>query len=375
MNIGPRIWKTGLAVTLTLWITAMLQLEHSHLAAVAAVIALQPTITDSLRKGWERIQATAIGVALAVLVLYLLGSDPALVGLTVVVTIVIAVRYNLTGSIGLATVTVVVIMVGVGQTTVTYALQRIIILPFIGISVAVVINYVFSPPEYSTRFKDSLLNLNECIEMLMMRAVNCFLTSKQLDQHRAAQLKEQLEERYEEAKENFHRYAAEQGHRRQPHSPRSEWIRTHERALETLWFIAQRVLDMNHLAEERCERTGGFRKASKEYEGLLIPIQHMLFLIISLEKNLVEDFLDPDEKGDIRISEQMDELNGLRLELQQEIDRWQQGRLGVDHIRSLMDMVILLYDLDQISELLAGLNQLRTDSRRDSVGPSGAGGD
>lgn len=363
MNIGPRIWKTGLAVTLTLWITTVLNLEHSHLAAVSAVIALQPTISDSLKKGWERMQGTAVGVALAVMVLSLVGSDPILIGITVVVTIVIALRYNLTGSIGLATVTVVVIMAGVGQTTVVYALQRIVILPFIGISVAVAINFLFSPPEYSGRFRESLLKLNEVVEMLMMRVVNCFLTAKELEAPHAAQMKERLYERYEEARQNLYRYAADPGYRWQPQRLGSERVRSHERVLEILWFIAQRVLDIGHLVQERCQRAEASEEEdTAQYDSLMIPIQQMLFLIINLEKNLVEDYLAPDDERDIRICRQMRELEELRRDLRQEIDRWQQGHLGPGHIRSLLEVVILLYDMDQICQRLSALNELRKPS-------------
>ena len=356
MNIGPRVWKTGLAVTITLWLAGLLSLEHTYLAAVAAIISLQPTIIDSLKKGWERMLATAISILLSLVVIHLFGSDPLVIGLTVVVTLLICLRYGLTGSIALATVTVVVIMDGVGETTLNYAVQRIIVLPFIGISVAVIINHFFSPPEHSTLLKKSLMDLNECIELLMMRVVSSFLSCKRLPSSQELPLIDRLHDSYEDAKQNLNLYAAEQGYRWYATEARPEKIRVYERALELLWSVAEKVLDIGHVAHERCERA---QEPTTEYSDLLSPLQETLSLIGSLSEDLLENLLEPKEERKARIESQISEIEPLRECLRRRINEWQRGHLGEDHIKSLMEIVTLVYALDQICKRLLELKQIQ----------------
>ncbi len=355
MNIGPRVWKTGLAVAITLWFTELFALEYGYLAAVAAIISLQPTISDSLKKGWERIQATAIGIALALLAVTTLGSDPLLIGLVVIVTLLICLRYQLTGSIGLATITVVVIMAGVGATTWTFALQRVVILPFVGISIAVAINYLFSPPEHQSRLKDSLLQLNEGIEVLIMRVVNRFLTAKPIDHDPQRDLTERIERRYDEARECLTRFAAERGYRWQIPQTQLEQVRRLERALDILWFNAQRVLDISYLAEERAKRLQSGDEADPQYQALVGPIQEMLLSIVSLERYLVEELFDPNPERRDAIEQLGDDLERRRDTLHSEVDSWQRHHQGTTSVRPLMEMVNLMYDLDRIAQRLGEL--------------------
>lgn len=366
--IGPRVWKTGLAVTITIWLASLLQLEYAYLAAIAAIISLQPTITDSFIKGWERIQATAIGAIIALLMLFTLGNNPLLVGLAIIITILVCLKFGWTESINLACVTVAIIMTGGRDDTVSYAVHRATILPFLGIIVAVIINLLFSPPQHIETVKKSLRDLNEGIELLMMRVINSFLTCENYSQEHIDQLVDRIYHLHDEAKQKLAMYKNERGYKRYFGSKHKSFneIDKMEKALELLWLIAQRVIDIQYVAEQRCNRLSGIRNPSTQYNDLLNSVQEFLFLTTSLEKNLLENFLESDDNRVEIISNQIEEITTLREELREKINNWQESHLGPAHIRSLIEIATLVYDLDQICNLLFQFQSLTQEKNEDT---------
>ncbi|WP_158212308.1 FUSC family protein [Natranaerobius trueperi] len=359
MVIGPRVWKTGLAVTITLWIAELFSLEYPYLAVIATIISLQPTITDSLKKGWERIQATAIGVIIALAIMFVLESTPIFVGIAVILTILICLRYGWTESITLASVTVVIIMAGSRDDTFGYALQRSTVLPFVGIIIAVAINLLFSPPQYLEMVKKSLRDLNEGIELLMMRVINSFLTCENYSPEHIQQLVDKIYVLYEDAKEKFNMYQNERGYKKYFNGKKAAELSNLERVLEIMWLIAQRVIDIQNVTDERCGRISKIENPSTQYNDLLNSVQEFLFQTTALEKNLIENYLEPNENRKDIIERQIEEITTLRESLRERINDWQESHLGPTHIRSLIEIATLVYDLDQICNLLFKLKELQ----------------
>lgn len=51
MKIGPRTLKTGIAVTLSLVVANLLKIDSPDYAVIAAIIVMQPSVSDSWQKG------------------------------------------------------------------------------------------------------------------------------------------------------------------------------------------------------------------------------------------------------------------------------------------------------------------------------------
>lgn len=165
-KIGLRIWKTAIAVAVSIAICRLLGLTHPVFAGVAAIICVQPTVAGSLKKGLERMQATVIGAAISVIALTLLYHVPQLtvvrpvfVAAAVVLAMVACIKLGWMDSLVLAGATVVVVMVlPQDENIYTYAASRTII-TLIGVIIATVVNIVFFPPEYTRSVKKKLLEL------------------------------------------------------------------------------------------------------------------------------------------------------------------------------------------------------------------------
>lgn len=181
LRIGLRIWKTAVAVALSIGVCRLLELEHPVFAGVAAIICLQPTVAGSLRRGIERMQATVIGATFSVAslmivehVAWLMPVKPVVVAITVLLVMVATIRLGWHDSLVLAAATVVVVMVlPKGENIYAYAASRTVI-TLIGVVVATAVNMALFPPEYTRSIRAKLLDLCSTTEVAYRLAVESF---------------------------------------------------------------------------------------------------------------------------------------------------------------------------------------------------------
>ncbi|WP_062052088.1 aromatic acid exporter family protein [Bacillus sp. JCM 19034] len=161
MKLGARIFKTGLAVILSLYIASWIGLEPPTFAALTAALAVQPSIYRTFQTIVDQFQANIIGAALAVLFVLTLGADPFVVGLTVVLAIALILKIKLEPTtIPIAIVTIIIIMESPDAHFIEFALSRFSLI-LLGVCSAFVINLLFIPPKYETKLYQKLLDVSE----------------------------------------------------------------------------------------------------------------------------------------------------------------------------------------------------------------------
>lgn len=148
-NIGPRMVKTGLAVALTLLITGILEMELEIVAAIAAVLAMQPSIMRSFKYIKEVIISNGIGLIFALLGMVLVGNNPISVGAVVIISIAINIRLGLNKTVSLTVLTIVNMMLASYEDTINfiYVLERLSLVG-IGVISAFIVNVVVYPPDH-----------------------------------------------------------------------------------------------------------------------------------------------------------------------------------------------------------------------------------
>ena len=67
MKLGARIFKTGIAITLALYLASWLGLPTPVFAGIAAIFAIQPSIYRSFLTIVDQVQANIIGAATAII--------------------------------------------------------------------------------------------------------------------------------------------------------------------------------------------------------------------------------------------------------------------------------------------------------------------
>ena len=176
MNIGARIIKTGLAVTLAITICKALGIQPASFAAITAVVNMQPSVSKSLKNAWEQISVHVIGVVLAAIMGFALGTGPLVMGLAVIIVIVICNRIGWTGAISLGIVSVIFILDSPPEQFLSHAGIRSLAV-FVGLAVAISVNRLLAPPHYREKFFAEVESLFEDTSQYFLTSFHSFINA------------------------------------------------------------------------------------------------------------------------------------------------------------------------------------------------------
>ncbi|PKK40244.1 hypothetical protein ABB02_00455 [Clostridiaceae bacterium JG1575] len=159
-RVGMRTLKTGFAVFLAALVARPLNPDNQFVLLFTALIAMDSTVSATFENGIKRTMATAVGAAVALLMVYTHLSLYLAVPVAVMLLIVVANRLKLSGSIGISGgVTILILLNGYsGVEPYLYALLRMRD-TIIGIGIAMAVNLLISPPRHSLRLLDETQGL------------------------------------------------------------------------------------------------------------------------------------------------------------------------------------------------------------------------
>lgn len=169
MALGPRVLKTGIAVTIALYLGTLLNLPSPVIAAVATIFAVQPTIYRSWRYLLDQLKTNTLGAIIALCVSMVFPHDPIIVGLTCIVVIMICLQIKMEITIGVTLVTVISVMEASGRWD--YAAMRFL-QTIVGIGVAAFVNVVFFPPKPEVQYLKQLDAVFHRMSLLLRTAVS-----------------------------------------------------------------------------------------------------------------------------------------------------------------------------------------------------------
>ncbi|SET57899.1 Uncharacterized membrane protein YgaE, UPF0421/DUF939 family [Oceanobacillus limi] len=166
-NIGPRMVKTGLAVALSLLVTEVLGLHLEIVAAIASVLAMQPSIMRSYAYIKEVIVSNSIGLGFALFGYFLLGTHPLSVGAVVIISIAINIKLGLYKTVSLTVLTIITMMLGHSDgISLVYIMERLSLVA-IGVLSAFVINVVVFPPNHEKNLFKMIKEASEKTNFLL----------------------------------------------------------------------------------------------------------------------------------------------------------------------------------------------------------------
>ncbi|MUV39138.1 UPF0421 protein [Lentibacillus sp. JNUCC-1] len=145
--VGSRVVKTGVAVFLTAWICNLLNWPPVF-AVITAIVTLEPTVADSIKKGIVRFPASAIGSFYAVLFISLFGNSPITYTFAAVFTIATCFRLKLHAGLLVATLTAVAMVEVIHSNFVVSFFIRLGTTTT-GLVVSTIVNMFVLPPDYT----------------------------------------------------------------------------------------------------------------------------------------------------------------------------------------------------------------------------------
>lgn len=149
---GARLIKTGIAVFITATICYFYDLPVVF-AVIIAIATIEPTASDSIRKGMIRFPAALIGAGLAMTFTYWFGHIPITYTLAAVFTIYICIALKLEAGALIATITAVA-MIPVTQDHYFLTFIERVGTTTIGLVISTFVNFLIMPPHFSDEIKN-----------------------------------------------------------------------------------------------------------------------------------------------------------------------------------------------------------------------------
>lgn len=178
MKIGFRNIKTAIAVFLCLVVSKILKLEYSFYAVIAAIISMESTISRSFITGKNRMLGTILGAVIGLLFALIKPESPILCAIGIVIIISLCNRLKWSKSVTIAGIVFIAIMVNMnGKNPWLYSLNRIID-TFIGITIAVLVNYFIVPPNGLYKLHEDCLSLSDMFSNIIENSITNIKSDK-----------------------------------------------------------------------------------------------------------------------------------------------------------------------------------------------------
>ncbi|MFD0711932.1 aromatic acid exporter family protein [Paenibacillus sp. GCM10027626] len=196
MTIGARVFKTGLAVALAVYLSGLFGFASPIIAAVAAIFTIQPSISRSWQHISDQLQTNVLGAVVALTAVRLFGNSAIAVGMVCIIVILISIRLRMESTIGLTLVTVVAVMEATGEGWL-FALERFLMV-LTGMGAAFAVNILVFPPRPRKQFAEQVKEAYSELSLLLRMSISDELKE---DVHRKEKEKlyqtlHKLEERY-----------------------------------------------------------------------------------------------------------------------------------------------------------------------------------
>ncbi|WP_064094354.1 aromatic acid exporter family protein [Rossellomorea aquimaris] len=155
--VGGRIAKTGLAVFLTALVCELLNWPATF-AVITAIVTIEPTAANSIKKAFIRFPASAIGALFAVIIASLFGDHPITYAFVALLTIITCHRLHLGAGILVATLTGIAMIPTIHDHYVATFFIRLGTTT-IGLIISTLVNLLILPPKYSNAITTKIHNL------------------------------------------------------------------------------------------------------------------------------------------------------------------------------------------------------------------------
>ncbi len=148
--------KTALAVALTIFLSQILNLKSPFFAGIAAITAMQTSVSESFSSGVDRMFSTILGGIIALLFSLVAPENPFFIGLGIIIIIYLCNVFNWKQSVQLSGMVFLSIILNYEEgSRVDYAFYRTVDTLF-GLVIGTLINYFVLPPNLEDKILESV---------------------------------------------------------------------------------------------------------------------------------------------------------------------------------------------------------------------------
>lgn len=351
MNIGPRVWKTGLAVIITLVVCQEFNLPSPYLAVIATIVSIKTSVAQSLVHTGHRIVATITGGIIGFIFLILWEANPITVGLAVVLSILVCLQLKLQEAVTLTGISVVAVMFGGAGEPMYYVGMRLLT-TMVGLASGTAVNLIFYPPRREKILQTELDQLNQMLKHFYVSVLNRFLESAECHHIETEDKTEKIRIKFEEVRRLFFDYKTEIGY-----LSSLDKIKIYEKIISTFYLIFERVLGIHQTMINQSRREVPLNHASPAYRNI-VSILHQLFAVtlgiqsslncVNIEERDIYNF------SCISSSQGQELVNSLR----HSISKWYLADENRTDNISLLEITNICYEIEQIFVYIEQLQKL-----------------
>ncbi len=335
MKIGARIVKTGIAVTITMFICKVLDLEPAFFGAVSAVINMQPSIFLTLKTAKDQIVVHILGVTAGLAFGYLIGGNPLSMGLITILIISLYIKLNLKSGITMGIVAALFVLSSNSEQFLPNALTRTAVI-FTGLSTAMLINIVLWPPRYKQQFIEKLKESNYEVVRYFCHAVQDYVELENEKPYFDQAQREKVYKLNEESRVLSGFLMSEGQLLMQGSSDQDEWLAIAEKFMdynESLTEKADRIYDLLPARLDRRLKSGA-PPISDEFKAILEILESGCTIIVRVNSKLRSVIIE-------RVSAEPEEISEDYWErMTKAIEQWQPKLTGSYYLHALIEVAV-----------------------------------
>ncbi len=335
MYVGARIVKTGIGVTLAMFLCKILNIEPAVFAAISVVVNMQPSVRKALHNAWEQVWIHLISVTLAVILGLTLGTSPLVTGLAVILIILLCNRLGWSGGITIGVVSIVFVLDSPANEFLPHAATRSLAV-LLGLGVALVVNHILMPPEHKKKLFFELDRLFRDASTYFLDRLITFISSASL----ASFISESPSELLERLEGVMNLY--EHGREELTESDNPLLV---ERVLEICRGFIERGQTIGEMTAQRVKRRNS-PDSPIPTDGLSSEYQMILDVLLEGERKLGllarkvsiglnQPHAAEKEKEDIEYWAEFDRV----------MDSWQRTVSGVFYLRAMMEIAVVATEM------------------------------
>ena len=289
MLLGARVIKTGIAVTISMYICYVFNIQPAIFAGAATVVNLQPSVVQSLSNAKEQVFVHFMAIGVAIALGLTLGPHAVTMGISAVIIITICNKLGIKQGIAMGIVASIFILDSPPTEFLDHAFIRSLAI-FIGLTTALVVNVTIAPPHYKDRLVDKLKEINGAITDAFNDGVTSYFSLNIISEEEWQRKKSHLKGLVKEGEALYNLYTYEAGYGLGSNNKdrlKDKTILFYKEYLTYSKGLIQRTSDIHFLALERKNRRTqrGDLPVSPHFQEILDLLEevHKLFIYYNQE--------------------------------------------------------------------------------------------
>lgn len=281
IRIGPRLWKTGLSVALTVFLVRLTGHHYEVYGAVAAALSVAPSPARSLKTAIQQITANMLGGLVGSLAIMLFGPNPLIIGLVVVIILLLCQALHWKELSNVAVTVSLFVMAPHTDSVTTYTLWRLGSV-LTGVVVGTAINALIYPPDYQSDTMTAMKRAGKELDRFLLGLARQLDFPEGYSKAEVVADAARVDSRIAEAR----RFALLMLDARRDLAPVKPVI---DRAVKVLSSMLERGLFIHRASLTAMD--------APEYPDQLPEIQDALAALVDYRRELYSNLLTPDREG------------------------------------------------------------------------------